>query len=948
MPRKTFFRTYGNKLAKSSPESTTKPEQCTTRTPALASWTEAALEKANMAVLYDFTGATKQALDAYNEAIALLDKVFESASDCIDQTRLKKIYDSYITRISILNQKLDNNELDPAPSVNIPIAQLSQESALLEPQTGTTKSQRRPPSLNLTGSPTDHDISQPVTPPSFDPPCFLNSTVEIESAPPKSHKSPKGLPPKSPSGSLFGSMFLKKQSSRSHLKTPTPSQSIFSLPSPSKSTPNLSINQPTMSWKKQSPKKKHRYSTELDPSDAESLRFSCKIELPSLTLPDVEIPNDDDYFDLQSTLETTHLLYSNPEPTLISMNELRQKDADKNKDESEKKGYGIGSHENAGNFYGNDTTTTAKGNTNTTMTRERSFSSSSSSNTTTATKYQPQLTSSASSILTSNSSIYSPTASSFYSSPYINLDEDVASPISNKRHPPLPQPLHLPDINTDNNASSFFGGSNDYDVGSLAKFLADSAATMPDRSCRTNGTMAPSIAAVIEEMEPELLSPASLRTTTLPVDFRDSQQRSYIELSRSTSSKSVSSKKSRGSLRSRSNSSKRNKKCTNDDLPTTPPTPTPSNSPKTISFWSKRNTSTKQKAIATLPPLRVDHSTDDSSSFMLLSPPIGSISQPSTPKSMTSSIDHTVASPRTSSSSASKRPIVHPMQLPSHSFGTQATQTALNKGIDVSITMKSSTMNQYNKQPKLMARLLQSMEEGGYITDRLHVPKQLWCQKQVRLPAIDAKVSTCEQLVTVLERMHTITRLLDQLDLPQQDITTEALYSLGRLDHLLDNVKQTFGKLLHDQNHSAPPPLTPTTASTQQGKHHTHQHEPLPKSTTTISSFKDPMAAWSGKFSKSVERMKIESKSSEEQIHAYRSTLIRLFTLASIFDGWRDIFTSLLGKVSMDKAYIYDHLLQKTMMCNGTFHTVICGFVMQDLYILMDKWLKRNRDWLLD
>ncbi|ORZ14756.1 hypothetical protein BCR42DRAFT_417612 [Absidia repens] len=920
MPRKTFFRTYGNKSAKSSLESTAKPEQCTIQTPPMTAWTEAALEKANMAVLYDYTGAPKQALEAYNEAITLLDKVFESTSDCVDQTRLKKIYDSYISRVSVLNQQLDNNELDPIPSVNIPIAQLSQESALLEPS-APTKSQRRPPSLNLTDSQTDHDISQP-------------------------------------------------QSSKSYLKSPTPSHSIFSIPSPSKSTPNLSRNQSTMSRKKQckdnqekvgnllrsdtdfvffypiAAKKIHRYSTELEPSGPESLPFSCKIEPPSLTLPDVEIANDGDYFDLQSTLETKHLLYSNPEPLLASMHDLRQKNVDKSKDETEKKCNGIGSHENAGNFYGNDSTTTTKGNMSTAMTRERSFSSSSSSNTATATKYQPQLTSSASSILTSNSSIYSPTASSFYSSTYINFDDDVVSPTSNKRHPPLPQTLRLPDINTDNNAPSFFDGSNDYDVGAFAKFLADSAATMPDRSCRTNGTVAPSIAAVIEEMEPELLSPPSPRTTTLP-DFRDCQQRSYLELSRSPSSKSESSFKSRNSLRSRSSSSKRNKQCTNDDLPTILPTPTPSNTAKTISFWSKRNPSTKQNTIATLPPLRVDHNTDDSSSFMLLSPPIGSITQPSTPQSMTSSIDNTIASPRTSSSSSvSKRPIVHPLQLPSHSFGTQATQTALNKGIDVSITMKSSTMNKDNKQQKLMSRLLQSLEEGGYITNRLHAPKQLWCQKQVRLPAIDAKISTCEQLVTVLERMHAITRLLDQLDLPQQDITTEALYSIGRLEHLLDHIKQTFGKLqLHDQNPSAP--LTPTTASTQHGKHHTHQHEPLPKS-TTISSFKDPMTAWSGKLSKSVERMKIESKSSEEQIHAYKSTLIRLFTLASIFDGWHDIFTTLLEKVSMDKANIYDHLLQKTMMCKGAFHTVICGFVMQDLYILMDKWLKRNRDWLLD
>lgn len=97
MPRKTLF-SRSHRLDKDKGSTKSRgakepgPPQPTKPSASVNSWTEAALEKANMAVLYDFTGSPKQALDAYNEAIDLLDKVFGSVTDdSMDQTRLKKI-----------------------------------------------------------------------------------------------------------------------------------------------------------------------------------------------------------------------------------------------------------------------------------------------------------------------------------------------------------------------------------------------------------------------------------------------------------------------------------------------------------------------------------------------------------------------------------------------------------------------------------------------------------------------------------------------------------------------------------------------------------------------------------------------------------------------------------------------------------------------------------------
>jgi hypothetical protein len=108
MPRKTLFsRTHRQDkdkgFAKSRGAKETVPPQSTKPTAVVSSWTEAALEKANMAVLYDFTGSPKQALDAYNEAIGLLDKVFGSVTDdCVDQTRLKKIVSKIQVQLTVI------------------------------------------------------------------------------------------------------------------------------------------------------------------------------------------------------------------------------------------------------------------------------------------------------------------------------------------------------------------------------------------------------------------------------------------------------------------------------------------------------------------------------------------------------------------------------------------------------------------------------------------------------------------------------------------------------------------------------------------------------------------------------------------------------------------------------------------------------------------------------
>ncbi|KAF9956973.1 hypothetical protein BGZ72_002296, partial [Mortierella alpina] len=53
----------------------------------------------------------------------------------------------------------------------------------------------------------------------------------------------------------------------------------------------------------------------------------------------------------------------------------------------------------------------------------------------------------------------------------------------------------------------------------------------------------------------------------------------------------------------------------------------------------------------------------------------------------------------------------------------------------------------------LMRLLEQTMVSGGFLTKKLFVPRQIWYQKMVRLPAWDFKITACQTMATMLERM---------------------------------------------------------------------------------------------------------------------------------------------------------------------------------------------------
>ncbi|KAI7882762.1 hypothetical protein K492DRAFT_205943 [Lichtheimia hyalospora FSU 10163] len=242
----------------------------------------------------------------------------------------------------------------------------------------------------------------------------------------------------------------------------------------------------------------------------------------------------------------------------------------------------------------------------------------------------------------------------------------------------------------------------------------------------------------------------------------------------------------------------------------------------------------------------------------------------------------------------------------------------------------------------LMQRLSRSMVEGAYLTERLYVPKELWYQSNIRLPALDAKLAACELLIAGLERL----ALLDDVtDIPL------AQKELCLLEQSLEHIRDTFARKLgimqqdnHDDGNNNNNPTSSNTTNNSNNNNNTHSIPSSPSSSTSITATKSSLSSWSNKLSKSVERMKLESSRTLD--HQYIQTLINLLSSTQILDAWHTQYSEILRCEPSEEHYL--PLLVKVETVTETMQKIVCGFILRDFSILFNKWSKRSRQCLVD
>lgn len=196
----------------------------------------------------------------------------------------------------------------------------------------------------------------------------------------------------------------------------------------------------------------------------------------------------------------------------------------------------------------------------------------------------------------------------------------------------------------------------------------------------------------------------------------------------------------------------------------------------------------------------------------------------------------------------------------------------------------------------LMRLLERTMVSGGYLTRRLYVPKQMWYQHNVKLHAIEAKLSACDALVAGLSRL--------------RDVKEGDMVSLQRelevMDGMLDGIQNSLAKKL----------TFIEGANGKRGK-------------------EGGLLGFGSKLSRSFDKMSYNNNKQIDSADAYVDALVRVFQLSQILDYYLKIYAP--GTAGLEV---------RLRRCSEFFGNVVCRFVVRDLGILVDKYVKRGATWV--
>ncbi|KAF9212779.1 hypothetical protein BGZ59_006335 [Podila verticillata] len=294
----------------------------------------------------------------------------------------------------------------------------------------------------------------------------------------------------------------------------------------------------------------------------------------------------------------------------------------------------------------------------------------------------------------------------------------------------------------------------------------------------------------------------------------------------------------------------------------------------------------------------------------------------------------------------------------------------------------------------LMHRLEQTMVSGGFLTKRMFVPRAIWYQSLVRLPAADSKTNACQTLTAVFTKFINTSRS-SQLNLlvepgPEGDMDRATI--LKELDNMESAAHQVQSKLskklsfIHRPGKSGSltigtnqgyqddmqgPPTNGGTASIYGASsvYGSAQYdwaaieEPVPNQTTTSSTSPAStsmgekskkggvsvgagseaggglMSQWKS-FSKSVQKSMGNDK--VDDTSAYTEAVIRLFQASYFLEAMLKHYSALTPFGTQLQ------IVNKVRRLADVLNQVICAFVVRDMGELMAKYMKRVGAWVAD
>ncbi|CAG8444760.1 16863_t:CDS:2 [Funneliformis mosseae] len=197
----------------------------------------------------------------------------------------------------------------------------------------------------------------------------------------------------------------------------------------------------------------------------------------------------------------------------------------------------------------------------------------------------------------------------------------------------------------------------------------------------------------------------------------------------------------------------------------------------------------------------------------------------------------------------------------------------------------------------LMKLLERTMTTGGYLTPKLFIPRNLWLQGHVKLAAIDTKISSCEVVSTCLMKLTKTTF---------NDMDNLAKGLQNSLARKLNYIESTNGK----------------------GR----------QSTSSLMN-------WGSKLSRGLDRMGMgNAMVRTEEASGYVEVLLKVFQQAGVVENYIRHFSSLNAPYHQHHKQIVARLHKFA----DFFGNVICRFVVKDLGVLTDKYVKKASLWITE
>ena len=220
----------------------------------------------------------------------------------------------------------------------------------------------------------------------------------------------------------------------------------------------------------------------------------------------------------------------------------------------------------------------------------------------------------------------------------------------------------------------------------------------------------------------------------------------------------------------------------------------------------------------------------------------------------------------------------------------------------------------------LMTHLYQTMTVGDYLTPGLFVPKAVWFQSGAKLLGIQAKIAFCQNLSNLLQELSVVDRsntklLLETLDEFIERSDREKSILMKQLPHM--HGSHGGPGLMADKKVSNSAELYSNTTTSSTGKY-----------------LSGKLFGFGKSLYKSVSDMVASQKKEETEDSQYVPWVASILLQCQFLDKWLTEYEKCGPKAVVDR-------IEKIAYF---FYFAVCQFVMHDLAILLERYMRKSRE----